>query len=60
MPRTKGNANALQLRIQVSEQINVALNQIADSGYIGHNRIDVAYRFILLGKHPTIWANGTF
>lgn len=46
MPRTEDNAKGLQLRIQVSEQINDALNQIADSGYIGHNRIDVAYRFI--------------
>jgi hypothetical protein len=46
MPRTEDNAKGLLLRIQVSEQINDALNQIADSGYIGHNRIDVAYRFI--------------
>jgi hypothetical protein len=46
MPRTEDNAKACLLRIQVSEQINDALNQIADSGYIRHNRIDVAYRFI--------------
>lgn len=46
MPRTDDNSKACLLRIQVSEQINDALNQIADSGYIGHNRIDVAYRFI--------------
>ncbi len=46
MPRTEDNAKGCLLRIQVSEQINDALNQIADSGLIGHNRIDVAYRFI--------------
>lgn len=46
MPRTKDNAKGRLLRIQVSEQINDTLNQIADSGLIGHNRIDVAYRFI--------------
>lgn len=46
MSRTEDNAKACLLRIQVSEQINDALNQIADSGLIGHNRIDVAYRFI--------------
>jgi len=46
MARTEDNSRACLLRIQVSEQINDALNQIADSGYIGHNRIDVAYRFI--------------
>lgn len=46
MPRTNDNAKGLLLRIMVSEQINDALNRIADSGYIGHNRIDVAYRFI--------------
>ena len=46
MPRKGDNSKGCLLRIMVSEQINDALNQIADSGYIGHNRIDVAYRFI--------------
>ena len=46
MPRREDNSKALTLRIRVSEQINEALNRIADSGYIGHNRVDVAYRFI--------------
>gem|GEM_PF-3601480 len=46
MSRTEDNAKGCLLRIQVSEQINDALNRIADSGLIGHNRIDVAYRFI--------------
>jgi hypothetical protein len=46
MSRTEDNAKGRLLRIQVSEQINDALNRIADSGFIGHNRIDVAYRFI--------------
>jgi hypothetical protein len=49
MPRTEDNAKGRLLRIMVSEQINDALNQIADSGLIGHNRIDVAYRFIQNG-----------
>lgn len=46
MPRTEDNAKGCLLRIMVSEQIDDALNQIADSGLIGHNRVDVAYRFI--------------
>ena len=49
MPRKGDNSKGCLLRIVVSEQINDALNQIADSGYIGHNRIDVAYRFIQEG-----------
>jgi len=44
--RKGDNSKGCLLRIMVSEQINDALNQIADSGYIGHNRIDVAYRVI--------------
>ena len=46
MPRTGDNVKGRLLRIMVSEQIDDALNRIANSGYIGHNRIDVAYRFI--------------
>ena len=46
MPRKEDNSKGCLPRIVVSEQINDALNQIAESGYIGNNRIDVAYRFI--------------
>ena len=46
MRRKEDNSKGCLPCIMVSEQINDALNQIGDSGYIGHNRIDVAYRFI--------------
>ena len=46
MPRTNNKTKGRLLRITVSEQIEDLLNQIADTGLMGHNRVEVAHRFI--------------
>lgn len=46
MRRTGNRTKSHTIRVTVSEQVEDLLNQIADTGLMGHNRVEVAHRLI--------------